>query len=1850
MSKAFKRIAILNRGEAAMRLIAAVREWNESTGDGLRTIALFTESDRRSLFVRTADDALSVGPTTIASTGGESQALRFDLGRVKEALVKSRADAVWAGWGPAAEDAALVEMCEAMGIVFVGPNASTIKALSDRVLAHRAAARADIPTGAWSEGPVETYEEAVQQAERIGFPLVLKPLAGHDTRAPHRVDRIGQLKDAFERARQEAEHLLGRTTLVMERVVLEARHIEVQVAVDDDGTIWGLGARDATLQHRGHKVLEETPPPGLTDAQLKHLDAMAAKFAASTEYRGLGTITFQYDPRTKAFTFLEVTPRLQMSHPTTEVTTGLDLVKLQLHLARGGKLEGEAPKLAGHAVAVRVKAEDPELSFAPARGIVDRLRLAAGPGIRIDAGVAEGDALPSPFDPTIATVVGHASTRDEALGRLGRSLSESTIVIRGGTTNKSFLLGLVRAPDVRANKVDTAWLDARIHGGKHLSRSYAEVALIAAAIEGYEAELDIERSHFYATASRGRPDVGEDIGRRIQLTTLGISYSPFVSRMDVDAYRIDIDGHRIDAIVERFGDIERRLVIGEADYRIQAIEQGLCYLIEVEGVAHRIARDEGGFVRSPAPAVVVNVLVKPGDVIAVGDPLVVLEAMKMEMAVEAKFPGRVRDVEVITGVQVQTGAPLILVEPTEERTLTTQDIVRLEFQALAHRGKEAWSACEHNLSVLRSLVLGYDAQSADLKAFVAPEDRVCEHVRDPRVFAIEDEILALFVDICALVRRRFDDADEPVFGRHSAEEHLFTFLRDPKAASERLPEAFIAKLKRCVAHYGVDTLDPMPALEECLFRIYKSNERVEEQVAPILSLLQARLDALAEGSTSAADEFRVLLDRLIHETRGRFPGVNDLAHELRYLLFEKPIQDELTQRAYQEAETTLQKLVDQPKATNRAALVKTLVDCPQPLKRFFSTRIPGAASELRRTMLEALVKRYYRIRDLEKFEVVERSGVEIALTEYVHEGGRIRVAAALVLSSQLSEIFDVIAPVAGECPRDIDFAIDIYAFCPDELKSADEVSAEIVAHLNRTKFPRPIRRALVALTGPARPGAARNEYHFTARQSDDGFVEDRLFRGWHLLLGRRLNLWRLSTNFSIERVPTEDSVHLFHAVARTNAKDERLVAFAEVRDLIPVRDERGQLLRIPSLEGRFHEALAGIRRFQSQRPARKRLHWNRIHLFVWPTIELSTEELNAEIYRLARETEGLGIERTLIQGRFRDAATGNVEERLLDVSSPTTGKGLSIRFRETPKHPMQPLSEYTQKVVELRQRGLIYPYELISMLTPAQNDVGSNFPPGSFQEYDLAADGRLEPVDRPPGGNSANLVVGLLTSRTAKYPEGMTRVAIFGDPSHGLGSLAEPECARIMGALDLAEKRRLPAEWYAVSAGAKISMESGTENMDWISAVLRRIITFTQAGCELNILVCGVTVGAQPYWNAEATMLMHTRGILVMTGDSSMVLTGKRALDYSGGVSAEDNEGIGGFERIMGPNGQAQYFARDVPEACDILLRHYDHTYIVPGEPFPRRAKTSDPVDRDPGLEPHGQHFATVGEIFSEKTNPGRKKPFDIRKVMLATVDKDHAPLERWGSMKDAETSVVWDAHIGGYPVCLLGIESQPVPRRGIIPADGPAAWTSGTLFPRSSKKVARAVNSASGNRPLVVLANLSGFDGSPESMRDLQLEYGAEIGRAVVNFRGPIVFTVVSRYHGGAFVVFSAKLNDHMEIAALEGTHASVIGGAPAAAVVFAGQVAKRTGQDPRVLALQAELKQAERGQRVVLRDRLNQLQKVVYAEKLREIADEFDTIHSVERARKVGSVHEIIKATRLRSYVIEALERGIGRWLATS
>jgi acetyl/propionyl-CoA carboxylase alpha subunit/acetyl-CoA carboxylase carboxyltransferase component len=1828
----FQRIAIVNRGEAAMRLIHAVRELNGEHGTAMRTIALVTEPDRRAMFAREADEVYDLGAAACDGPRGR-HATYVDLEHLEHALRATRADAAWVGWGFVAEQPAFAELCGRLGVLFIGPRPAVMRLLGDKIAAKQLAEGAGVPVVPWSGGAVHTPVHAVAKARAIGFPLLVKATAGGGGRGIRAVQDEAQLLAAFEPAAAEAAKAFGDGTLFLERLVGAARHVEVQVLADRHGTAWALGVRDCTIQRRHQKVLEEAPSPGLSAAEDAALRAAAVRLAQAAGYDGAGTVEFLFDEGSRTAFFMEVNTRLQVEHPVTECTTGTDVVKLQLHVARGGRLDGAGPPaVRGHAIEVRLNAEDPESGFAPAPGVVELLRLPGGPGIRIDRGIDEGDAVAPQFDSMIAKIVAHGRDRDEALARLRRALADTTVVVRGGTTNRAFLLGLLDRPEVARGEYDIGWLDRLTAEGTHLPRGGAEVALLAAAVEAYEAEAAIELRGFLASAARGRPAVRPEIGHCIKLRAGGTTHAVDVRRLGPSIYRVVVEGHLIDLAVERVGRFERWLTLGGRRHREVSVVEGDTHRVEIDGVPHRISRDEGGVVRAPAPSMVLQVAVAPGDLVAAGDRVAVLEAMKTEMPILAPVAGRVRSVLVTANVQVEAGAALIVLEPTEPQQVEeASDDVRFDLL-----GGVSGPVDDHRaaLETLRRLILGYDVEPREARQLVADWSRGAD---DPELRRAEDELLALFTDVHGLFEpRRIDDDPE---GQEwlSAQEYVLTYLRTLDAERGELPEWFVERLHRALAHHGVTSLERSAALDEAWLRIYHSHQRVQEQVAAVMRILERRLDAPPEhrGAGSVG-----VLDRMI-ALGAAHPALGDLARELRYRWHDRPLFEQARAAVYAEVDARLAAL-EHDGAAGRADHVRWLVDCPQPLVGLLCPRLGVAPPPLRRTMLEVLVRRYYRIRDLERLTMLGADGRGCAVAEYGFDGRRIHLFATHAAYAQLGDATRALAALIADVPADHDVVLDFFVYREAASEDPDAVAAALRGVLERAGFGRWLRRIVVVVATEGRGLGMGDVLHFTYRPQADGYAEERVYRGLHPMMGKRLHLWRLR-NFEIERLPSAEDVYLFRAVARENPKDERLFALAEVRDLTPVRDAAGRVVQLPYLERMLSEALAAIRLHQAQRPPERRLYWNRVLLYVWPPLALTSWELDHLVRKLAPATAGLGLEKVVLRARVTDPASGALEDTVLQVTNPG-GRGFAITAQPPAEVPIRALTEYAQKVVRLRRLGLTYPYEIVRMLTPPEGS-SADFPAGDFVEHDLDASGRLVPVTRPLGQNAANLVVGVIRNRTARYPEGMTRVCMLGDPSRSMGALAEAECRRIIAALDLAETMRAPLEWFAVSAGAKISMESGTENMDWIAAVLRRLIEFTQAGGEVNVVVAGINVGAQPYWNAEATMLLHTRGILVMTPQGAMVLTGKRALDYSGGVSAEDNFGIGGYDRVMGPNGQAQYWARDLADACRILLRHYDHAYVAPGERFPRRAATSDPVERDVRTAPHDDGFARVGDIFSDEHNPGRKRPFDVRKVMAATIDQDHPPLERWAAMRDAEIAVVWDAHLGGYPVCLIGIESRPVPRLGPVPADGPEQWTAGTLFPRASKKVARAINAARGNRPVVVLANLSGFDGSPESLRELQLEYGAEIGRAVVNFDGPIVFCVISRYHGGAYVVFSRMLNESVEVAAVEGSYASVIGGAPAAAVVFAGEVEARTRRDPRVAALEAEIAAADGLDKARRGAALAEVWAAVHAEKLGEVAREFDDVHSVHRALRVGSLHRIIPAAELRLYLVDAVERGMRR-----
>ncbi|MEO8830278.1 carboxyl transferase domain-containing protein [Lapillicoccus sp.] len=1862
----FSRIAVVNRGEAAMRLIHAVRDLNAERPQGsprTEVVALHTDGERRAMFVREADVAYNLGPASARPY--------LDHAVLETALRETGADAAWVGWGFVAEDPAFAELCERIGVTFIGPSADAMRRLGDKIGSKLIAEEVGVPVAPWSRGPVDTLEDAVAAAKTVGYPVMLKATAGGGGRGIRMIASDAEMTDAYARTRDEAQRAFGNGVVFLESLVTGARHVEVQVIADGQGTAWALGVRDCSIQRRNQKVIEESASPVLSDEQTRELKASAERLALAVDYAGAGTVEFLYHPQGRSFAFLEVNTRLQVEHPITELTTDTDLVKLQLHVAGGGRLEGPQPTERGHAVEARLNAEDPDRDFAPAPGRIALLTLPCGPGVRVDTGVGEGDTIPADFDSMIAKIIAYGRSRKEALGRLRRAVAETTVVIEGGATNKGFILDLLGQPEVVDGSADTGWIDRVRAQGRLVVHRHSGVALVAAGIEAYEEEEQVEVARLLETARGGRPQVQHKVGRAVDLKLRGTTHKVVVTRTGPHRFLVVVDGtHRVDADLERLGSYASRLTIGGDRFRLITATHGPVQLVEVDGTTHRVSRDEGGVVRSPAPALVVATPALVGSVVAAGAPVLVLESMKMETVLPAPFAATVKELLVSTGSQVETGAPLVRLEPLAEDPDAAEaadaaaaaassaaggdDLDLPSTSAEASSRRSARATAERHLTDLAGMLLGYDLDPEDegrsLTAYLQARDELEREGLAP----VDGEValLSLFADFAELSRNRPAGADRHVENRvHSPREWFHTYLQTLDIERGALPEEFSGRLTRVLRHYGVDALDRSRELDDAVFRIFLAQQRSAPDARLVMSLLQRWMTERCPADPALAVAAREVLDRLVLATQLRFPIIGDQARSVRFQWFDQPNVDAERATVLAAARRQVEILAQNPEAADRGQRIDALAAIPEQIVRFLLERLDGDfdGSE---PMLEVLIKRHYRGYDLTGPTSASIGGRPFAIADYLLDDRPTHLVSSVGRVDELtpgSALEAAVVEQVGMADEGHECVVDLYLSWPDEPENPEEASIELRRRLTALDFPHHVRRVAVAVgSGPARPVG-----YFTFRPATDdaasgpeaSLYEDDLVRGVHPMVGRRLNLWRLRL-FTLTRLDAPEDVLLLHAVAKDNPADQRLIALAQVRQLSVVRDESRRVTSLPHVERAIANCLEAIRRARAARGAQgARLDMNHVWLHVWPAIDAEVQQLTALQTSIAPLTVGAGIEEIRADGRI--AGPGGTSTPISARFFYQAGSGLASVVGGPETELLKPLDDYHQKVLRARRRGTVYPYEMQDLVAG---------PGGSSVEYDLDESGetghsaygvtRLVPANRAEGLNQAGIIVGVVTTRTRLHPQGVTRVVLSGDPTRALGAVAEAECARVIAALDLAEELGVPVEWYALSAGARISMDSGTENMDWVAKALKRIIEFTQAGHEINVVVAGINVGAQPYWNAEATMLMHTKGVLVMTPDSAMVLTGKQSLDFSGGVSAEDNFGIGGYDRVMGPNGQAQYWAPDLGGALRILLTHYDHSYVAPGEAGPRRARTEDPADRDVTTYPHempGSDFTTVGDVFSSATNPDRKKAFDIRTLMRAVSDQDHRTLERWAGMADAETAVVQDAHIGGFPVLLLGIESKSVPRRGFPPTDGPDVYTAGTLFPRSSKKAARAINTASGNRPLVVLANLSGFDGSPDSMRGLQLEYGAEIGRAIVNFGGPIVFVVVSRYHGGAFVVFSKALNPRMTVLAVEGSFASVIGGAPAAAVVFSADVDARTGADQRVRAAEQAVAAATGGQRAGLVAALAETRTAVRSEKLGQVASEFDAVHSIHRAVKVGSVDAVISAAEIRPRIIAALEAGL-------
>ncbi len=825
----FQRIAIVNRGEPAMRLIHAVREWNAEGRSPLRTIALFTAVDRHAMFVRESDESVLIGPDD-ADDFGPSPYL--DYAELERALRVSRADAAWPGWGFVSEKAEFAELCRRLDIVFVGPSPEVMRRLGDKIEAKRLAEEVGVPLAAWSGGPVVDVAAAREHAERIGYPLMVKATAGGGGRGIRRVETPGELADAFERASSEAAKTAGDATVFLERAIRGGRHVEVQIVADATGDVWTLGIRDCSVQRRNQKVLEESASTALDSEQEKLLRTAASELVRAARYVNAGTVEFLYEPGERLLTFLEVNTRLQVEHPVTEATTGVDIVKLQLHIAAGGCLADiapEAPPARGHAIEARLTAEDPENGFAPAPGRIEHLALPSGPGIRVDTGVAAGDVIPPQFDSMIAKVIAWGSDRAEARARLSRALRQTAAVIDGGTTNKAFLLDLLDRPEFLAGGIDTTWLDTLMANGYAPPRRL-DIALLAVAVEAQDAHVTRQQTRLFTSAERGRPEVGHETWHQVDVRAAGPMGSSTAYRLRVaqprgTRYRVELDGHTIDVDAERTGRFERKLIVGEHRYGVLSVLQGSDYLVEVDGVVHRISGGEAGMVRAPAPAMVVAIPVAVGDLVEAGDVVAVVESMKLETALRAPVAGRVREILVAPNTQVEGGTKLVRLEPDAAAgTVSTDERAGLSELATDRPAiTDPAAAADDALSALRWQVLGFDVDDRETRPLLARLAAARKDLPgdDPGVQARETAVLQIFADLCALSRNRRgpDGADSPGAAdpvdfdeaSRNPQEYLYAYLRSRDADAEGLPESFRAKLRTALAHYGVTDLEPPTA-------------------------------------------------------------------------------------------------------------------------------------------------------------------------------------------------------------------------------------------------------------------------------------------------------------------------------------------------------------------------------------------------------------------------------------------------------------------------------------------------------------------------------------------------------------------------------------------------------------------------------------------------------------------------------------------------------------------------------------------------------------------------------------------------------------------------------------------------------------------------------------------------------------------------------------------------------------------------------------------------------------------------------------------------------------------------------
>ncbi|MBK1886772.1 acetyl/propionyl/methylcrotonyl-CoA carboxylase subunit alpha [Marinobacter sp. DY40_1A1] len=659
----FSKILIANRGEIACRIIQTAHRM------GIRCVAVYSDADANALHVSMADEAFHIGP----APSSESY-LRSD--KIIEIAKQSGAQAIHPGYGFLSENTGFAEACEANGIVFIGPPSSAIAAMGSKSAAKAIMEKAGVPLVPGYHGDDQSPETLRAEAEKCGFPLLLKAVAGGGGKGMRVVENIGEFDDALAAAKREAKNAFGNPDMLIERYLTQPRHVEIQVFCDETGQGVYLAERDCSVQRRHQKVLEEAPAPGLSEETRKAMGDAAVKAAQAINYVGAGTVEFLYDVD-GSFFFMEMNTRLQVEHPVTEMVTGQDLVEWQLKVAWGEPLplEQSQVKTRGHALEARIYAEDPDQDFLPATG---NLRYLSTPDesahVRVDTGVIEGDEISIHYDPMIAKLIVWDETREQAINRMVQALEHYRIA--GVKTNIRFLHALADSQPFREADLTTGFIDSHRELLFPKSKLDTHKALVLAAGFVLEERKSVESVSTDPWSPFGRRNswrLNSEYAQPLQLQVGDEIHELKILEKD-DHYQVSVDGNVYNLTAKLEGDSLQAVVDGHTisihgnlhnDQLVLFYEGDTfqCTLYQENHALEDMA-PEGGLT-APMNGAIVAVQTKVGDAVTAGQTLVIMEAMKMEHAIKAPADGVVSEIFFAEGEQVSEGAELIAIEINE---------------------------------------------------------------------------------------------------------------------------------------------------------------------------------------------------------------------------------------------------------------------------------------------------------------------------------------------------------------------------------------------------------------------------------------------------------------------------------------------------------------------------------------------------------------------------------------------------------------------------------------------------------------------------------------------------------------------------------------------------------------------------------------------------------------------------------------------------------------------------------------------------------------------------------------------------------------------------------------------------------------------------------------------------------------------------------------------------------------------------------------------------------------------------------------------------------------------------------